>query len=510
MKKRTYHDLIRIAVLIIAFSVLLYPTISNYLYEKNSSRVISCYDAEGVKLTEEEKQKKLEDARKYNQELLGNIELLDPFSPIKAEVDQWYESLLNESGTGMMGYIRIPKMQVELPIYHGTSESVLQTGVGHFQGTSLPVGGDSSHAVLTGHRGLPSKKLFTDMDQMEKGDVFYVKILGETFAYEVDQIVTVLPTQTNELTIVQGQDYVTLVTCTPYAVNTHRLLVRGHRIPYEEAVTIAADETVEAQMPFQMKMLIGAVILLLILLFIVIIYSLCHKKERRRSGLNRLKKLKIITLCMVLISVMVQGCFVASAQDPLGTVTISYHGCSAQDTKVDLSGAEFVIYKVGRFHDEMWNLTGEFANSKVSLEEDTASARTAQAKDLYDYAVANGIRCQSRITDAHGKTVFSDLEQGFYLIAQKNEVKASNNGVYISSPFLISVPAEIDGKLTYDIITEPKSGWEGETPSAPTVLADTPDAPATADAFPLELLLMSLTVSGTMLLYFAALKKRAK
>ncbi len=283
MSKRTWHDIIRIAVLVIAFSVLLYPTISNYLYEKNSSRAISLYDEERVNLTEAEKQAELEEARAYNRELMSNIELLDPFSPVKAEVDQWYESLLNATGSGMMGYIRIPKLQAELPIYHGTSESVLQTGVGHFQGTSLPVGGENTHAVLTGHRGLPSKKLFTDLDQMENGDVFYIKVLDETFAYEVDQILTVLPTDTKALTIVHGEDYVTLVTCTPYAVNTHRLLVRGHRIPYEEAVTIASDETVEPKMPIQMKMLIAAVVLLLVLLLIAVIYTVCSRAKRRKK-----------------------------------------------------------------------------------------------------------------------------------------------------------------------------------------------------------------------------------
>ena len=236
-KKKFYiGDIFRIIVLLIAFSVLLYPTVSNYLYEKNGARVISSYDENAVRLSESEKQAMLEAARQYNRELLGNIELLDPFSPLKKEVDARYQSLLNTNEAGMMGYIRIPKIDVELPIYHGTEERILQSGVGHFEGTSLPVGGESSHTVLTGHRGLPSKLLFTDLDQMKEGDIFYLKILGETFAYKIDQILTVLPENTKALTIEPGKDYATLVTCTPYAVNTHRLLVRGSRIPYEEAV----------------------------------------------------------------------------------------------------------------------------------------------------------------------------------------------------------------------------------------------------------------------------------
>ena len=162
-KKQFYiGDIFRVIGLIIAFSVLLYPTVSNYLYEKNGSKVISAYDENAVRLSESDKREMLEAARQYNEELLGNIELLDPFSSIKKEVDERYQSLLNVNGSGMIGYIRIPKINAELPIYHGTEEKVLQSGVGHFEGTSLPIGGESTHAVLTGHRGLPSKLLFTD------------------------------------------------------------------------------------------------------------------------------------------------------------------------------------------------------------------------------------------------------------------------------------------------------------------------------------------------------------
>lgn len=281
-KKKFYiGDIFRIIGLIIAFSVLLYPTVSNYLYEKNGARVISSYDENAVQLSEKEKNDMLEAARQYNQELLGNIELLDPFSPMKKEINARYQNLLNTNKAGMMGYIRIPQIDVELPIYHGTEETVLQSGVGHFEGTSLPVGGESTHSVLTGHRGLPSKILFTDLDKMKEGDVFYIKILGETFAYQVDQILTVLPEDTKSLTITPGKDYVTLVTCTPYSINTHRLLVRGVRIPYEEAVQTAADEKITPELPFQVKVLILAVAVLIV---IVIIYLIWKKARKRKTG----------------------------------------------------------------------------------------------------------------------------------------------------------------------------------------------------------------------------------
>ena len=242
--------------------------------------MISSYDENAVRLRESEKQAALEAARQYNQELLGNLELLDPFSPIKKEVDERYQSLLNTNAAGMMGYIRIPKMEVELPIYHGTEEKVLQSGIGHFEGTSLPVGGESTHTVLTGHRGLPSKLLFTDLDKLKEGDIFYIKVLGETLAYQVDQILTVEPENTKALTIVPGEDYATLVTCTPYAVNTHRLLVRGTRIPYEEAIRQVPDEKITPKLPFQVKILLLAIG---ILLLVFVIYKLWRKKENREE-----------------------------------------------------------------------------------------------------------------------------------------------------------------------------------------------------------------------------------
>lgn len=286
-KKKFYiGDIFRVIGLIIAFSVLLYPTVSNYLYEKNGAKVISSYDENAVRLSESEKKVTLEAARQYNQELLGNLELLDPFSPIKKEVDARYQSLLNTNESGMMGYIRIPKIDVELPIYHGTEERILQSGVGHFEGTSLPVGGESSHAVLTGHRGLPSKILFTDLDKLKEGDIFYIKILGDTLAYQVDQILTVLPEDTKALTIVPGKDYVTLVTCTPYAVNTHRLLVRGVRIPYEEAVRQVEDEKITPTLPFQVKLLLLAIVVLVL----IFIFYQVWKKMKKRKEMRRKRK----------------------------------------------------------------------------------------------------------------------------------------------------------------------------------------------------------------------------
>ena len=279
----TIKDIIRLLVLVVAFAVLLYPTVSGYINEKNGSKVVSNYDAESVRLSNSEKEKMLADARAYNKEMLSNIDLIDPFSQGETSVDARYESLLNMDGSGMMGYIRIPKIKVEIPIYHGTSESVLQAGVGHFWGTSLPVGGESTHTVLTGHRGLPTKTLFTNMDKLVKGDVFYIKVLDETLAYKVDQILTVLPEETDALSIVPGQDYATLVTCTPYAINTHRLLVRGHRIPYEEAVKIEKNTSTGIELSFTTKVLIVTLGIIFIGLIIAMLYSLYDKRRRKKK-----------------------------------------------------------------------------------------------------------------------------------------------------------------------------------------------------------------------------------
>ena len=244
MRKRVC-DILPILVIFAGLLVLLYPTISNFLVEQNASRAVASYDATTVDMGQEQREQMLADARAYNDALAASSGAT-PQAPEGGEPAQVgetlaYEDLLDLNGDGMMGYIIIPKMNVELPIYHGVSERVLQSGVGHMESSSLPVGGESTHAALSGHRGLPSAKLFTDLDQMEAGDQFFIKVLGETLAYEVNDVETVLPTQTESLAIQQGQDLVTLITCTPYGINSHRLLVHAHRIPYEPQM----DEAIE-------------------------------------------------------------------------------------------------------------------------------------------------------------------------------------------------------------------------------------------------------------------------
>ena len=223
----------------------------------------------------------IEQAQEYNESLIGIGSIADPFSESNENQTEndVYNNLLKIDDTGMMGYIDIPKLDVVLPVYHGTSEKVLQSGVGHLKNTSLPVGGESCHAVLSGHRGLANAKIFTDLNKMEVGDVFYIKVLHHTFAYQVDQILTVLPSDTDSLQIEKGKDYVTLVTCTPYAVNTHRLLVRGTRIPYEEAQKIDEEVGLQCTIPFNLILLIAGIVA-----FIIIWVSIkLHKRRKEKK-----------------------------------------------------------------------------------------------------------------------------------------------------------------------------------------------------------------------------------
>lgn len=218
--------IVAILVFITGLSLLLYPTVSNYWNSLHQSRVVSNYSDTMAKLSKQKKQAEIDRAVEYNSELVNNE---GRFTPSDSELDL-YKSLLNADSTGMMGYVTIPKIQVKLAIYHTVDESVLQVGAGHLEGSSLPVGGASTHCVLSSHRGLPSAKLFTELDRMKKGDVFYLHVYDRVLAYQVDNIASVKPNDYGLLEIEKGKDLCTLLTCTPYGVNTHRLLVRGHRV----------------------------------------------------------------------------------------------------------------------------------------------------------------------------------------------------------------------------------------------------------------------------------------
>lgn len=225
MKKRL-TTILAVLVFITGLSLLLYPTVSNYFNSLHQSKVVSHYSDALEKMDEAQKQAAIDAAVQYNALLVSNDARFTP----SEEETRLYNSLLNPDGTGMMGYITIPEIRCKLAIYHSVDDSVLQVGVGHLEGSSLPVGGSSTHCVISGHRGLPSARLFTDIDRLEKGDLFYLHVYGKVLVYEVDKISVVEPEDYGPLEIEEGKDLCTLLTCTPYGINTQRLMVRGHRV----------------------------------------------------------------------------------------------------------------------------------------------------------------------------------------------------------------------------------------------------------------------------------------
>lgn len=231
-RKFNYMNLLLILVFAVGLGILLYPNISNFFNEKNSSKAIEEYDETIAEMNAEERRKIMESAVNYNSEI--STDPVGRFAKMTAQQKERYFKELNVDGSGMMCYLKIDKLGVNLPVFHGTTEDVLQKYVGHIEGTSLPTGGPGTHAGLSGHRGLPSAVLFTNLDQLEVGDQFSVIVLGEEHVYQIDQILTVLPDDMSPLAIDPNEDYITLVTCTPYGVNTHRLMVRGKRVPPEE------------------------------------------------------------------------------------------------------------------------------------------------------------------------------------------------------------------------------------------------------------------------------------
>lgn len=227
--------LLRIVGLMIGAGILFYPTISSRWNKYRDAMLISDYTRTVNNYSEDQYKDVFVAAKAYNDQHLSNY-IMDAFDESTEDyiLTHPYDTLLNPMGDYVMGYIEIPKIDLLLPIYHGVGTEALEKGAGHIEGTSLPIGGPGTHAVLSGHRGLPGRKLFTDLDLIKEGDQFYLQVLNETLAYEVDQILTVLPHESKALDIVPGEDLVTLVTCTPYGVNSHRLLIRGHRIPFKE------------------------------------------------------------------------------------------------------------------------------------------------------------------------------------------------------------------------------------------------------------------------------------
>ena len=276
--RKNLSTIILILIFLVGLSVMLYPSVSDAVNRKHQSRAVAGYAEEVEQLSDADYQTYFDAADAYNRQLNTT-----PNAFYKPDLVSGYAQTLDISGTGIMGYITIPKISVELPIYHGTDEGVLQVAAGHLEGSSLPVGGAGTHAVISAHRGLPSAKLFTNLDELEVGDRFTITVLNRVLTYEVDQTSIVLPTETDQLLPTEGMDYVTLMTCTPYGINTHRLLVRGKRIETAESqkhIRVAADA-------FRIEPIIVAPILAIPMLLAALVGVLVTPHLRKRSKRRR-------------------------------------------------------------------------------------------------------------------------------------------------------------------------------------------------------------------------------
>lgn len=289
MKRKIANILFGILFLI-GFGILIYPTVSNQWNTYRQNQLISSYENQVSDLTKEDFTDQWKKAEAFNSALTQNNLYGDAFGEDEKDIRTTeYWKVLNVAGDGVMGYLSIPKINIKLAVYHGTADDVLQTGVGHLNGTKLPIGGESTHCVLAAHRGLPSARLFTDIDQMKKGDMFYLHVLDEILAYQVDEILDMVDKDDREtldqaLQIEEGRDQVTLFTCTPYGVNSHRLLVRGTRVPYngeEEAETTAVDSMLKSvQNYYMLYLILGLSVTLLIILMMRYFFK---RKDRNKK-----------------------------------------------------------------------------------------------------------------------------------------------------------------------------------------------------------------------------------
>lgn len=270
-KKNNITTIILVILLLIGVGVIVYPTFSNWWNDRTQSKAIANYQMSADNLDDSAYEKLLEKAREYNEKLSN---LTAPLLDYK-ELSEEY-NVLDVSGSGVIGYITVPQLNIQLPVYCGTSEEVLNVAIGHLQGSSLPVGGESTHAVVVAHRGLPSAKLFSDLDKLVVGDEFTITILNETFTYQVDEINIVLPDETQKLNIIKGEDHVTLVTCTPYGINSHRLLVRARRIePEEEKILLRVPADATQVDP----MLVVPFIVMPLVIIMIIVWTVGGKKK---------------------------------------------------------------------------------------------------------------------------------------------------------------------------------------------------------------------------------------
>ena len=287
------QKIIPILIILFGFALLSYPFISNYMFEKSAGSTIKSYEKQAKTYDQKQKEQAFRKAEEYNTDLIKSVvQLTDPFKVKNSNGETLiYNNILNIDHSGVMGYLEIPCISVNLPIYHGTDAEILERGVGHLAASSIPVGGKSTHSVLTGHTGLSSAKLFTDLTEMKKEDLFFIHVLDRILAYKVDQISVVRPEDTRKLQIVKGKDYVTLVTCTPYGVNDHRLLVRGIRTKYvkkQRSSIRPRNQDSQWMRTYKKAIAIGLMIVTALILLGKVFQKL-HRKKTEHRQINRKK-----------------------------------------------------------------------------------------------------------------------------------------------------------------------------------------------------------------------------
>lgn len=292
MKLRILSRILIVFAMIVALGMILYPDLSELVNSYSQSKMISAYSEAAEDQSDLQKTLQLENAVDFNNELFAGGSSIGTYS---ASLQKKYEYLLDINGTGVIGSIDVPKVNIHLPIYHGTSDSALGAGVGHLEGTSLPVGGENSHAVLSGHTGMPSARLFTGIDQLEIGDTFTIRVLDDVLSYEVDEINTVLPKEIEFLKVQEGKDLVTLMTCTPYGINSHRLLIRGHRIPTINLPAKSDFAQMLAEVSIHPLYLVLGVTASLIFFMIFVFLILERRKKQQNWSRSRSNKLGEIT-----------------------------------------------------------------------------------------------------------------------------------------------------------------------------------------------------------------------
>lgn len=447
MKSRKVTIILLIAFFI-GLSVMLYPSISSYWNSKTQSEAIVDYESMLAQYKPEDFTQMFEEAETYNRELYA---LNDPMREYGKLPE--YNQRLNLSGNGMMGYISIPKINQELPVYHGTSDSVLSTAVGHIQGSSLPVGGESTHCVLSAHRGLPTAVLFTHLDRMEIGDTFQLTILDRTLTYEVDQIRIVEPDDTSLLQIEEGKDYCTLLTCTPYGINTQRLLVRGHQVDETQTKNIYVANEAFRIGPVVVMPFVALPIIIVLLLYVMF----APVKKRNVGGGAGMKKGIMVLLALLMLGFALPRPMSVSAEtlDPDAQASLTLH---YEKEQVPFAQASVEIYRVAKaYPDGTFQLVEPYAFYPIRIHDISRQEQWQNvAQTLEAYIVANQVAPdRTAVTDETGTVCFEDLQTGLYYVRQV--VAENDTGVYIFHRFMVYVPTPgTDGSYQYQVDAKPK------------------------------------------------------